>query len=150
MSVCAITASTLRGWLRGARLGCDRRRRRQESFSLGDSRSYCNWPLFYAQCYCAWPLRLCSPLYNKCFSPFARSAILASKVNCQTSLVLLVIPVCLQFHSKTLVDKLQWLDWFDLNAVRQLEGHNITLQDLPAKKMGGGGLDSVIDNSKTL
>ena len=45
------------------------------------------------------------------------------------SLVLLLIPVCLQYHSKTLVDTLQWLDWLDLNAVTRLEGHTIMLQE---------------------
>ena len=70
MSVCAITVRTLSGWLRQARLWCDRRRRRQ-SYQLGDSRRYCIWSLFDAQCFCAWPLRLCSPLYNKWFSPFS-------------------------------------------------------------------------------
>ena len=39
------------------------------------------------------------PLYKKLVS-----AILASKVNCQTSLVLLLIPVGLQFHKKILAD----------------------------------------------
>jgi hypothetical protein len=41
------------------------------------------------------------------------------------------------------VDTLQWLDWFDLNAVTRLEGH-IMLQDLRDKKIINEQRESIV------
>ena len=150
-SVCAITAPTLSGWLRRASLWCSRRRRRQSLFKSETAKgtAFGLYSMHNANVLGHWGF--VPPFTINDFRPFRpfshpREQSYLPDFTCFTcNTCLLTIPFK-NIGGQAAVIGLIWLKCREATRGDTI----LRYRTYRPKKWGGGGLDSVIDNSKTL